>query len=447
MSETADIHFKRLPDEKLTQNFCDIEPALTDNESIIESDRCYYCYDAPCIEACPTSINIPSFIRKISTQNILGAAKDILSENIFGGTCARACPVETLCEHACVRNTENKQPVKIGLLQRYATDHVFDKAIPLFQRAPSSGKKIAIIGAGPAGLSCAHKLSCLGHEVRVFDKKNKAGGLNEFGLARYKMVDDFAQREIDYLMSIGGITLEHNKQLGKTVFLDQLQEEYDAVFIAVGLSGSNQLGLANEHCEGVFDAIDFIERIRQTPNLSDIAIGKNIVVIGGGNTAIDMATQAKRLGAETVSLVYRQGEAQMKATAKEQNLAKLDGVNIHYFAKPSAISAPYHILDAVRFERTVLDDKLKLQASGRFFTLKADMLFKAIGQHFNHETVGEHGLAIVNGRIKVDTRFKTNLGNVFAGGDCIHNGEDLTVRAVEDGKRAAFSIDQFVKGK
>jgi dihydropyrimidine dehydrogenase (NAD+) subunit PreT len=288
--QSADISPNRLPNtEDYAQNFCDKNPPLDFKNAKIESMRCYFCHDAPCIEACPTDINIPSFIRKISTENIKGAAKDILSQNIMGGTCARVCPVESLCEQACVRNHDEEKPVTIGKLQRFATDWLFENEIQLFSRPSATGKKIAIVGAGPAGLSCAHKLAMYGHDVVIFEAKGKPGGLNEYGLAAYKVVDDFVQREIRYILEIGGIQIKYGQALGTGLTLAQLQKDFDAVFLGVGLSGVNALQLEGEGLSGVIDAVDYIQKIRQADRLAALPVGRRVVVVGGGNTAIDIA--------------------------------------------------------------------------------------------------------------------------------------------------------------
>ena len=401
---TPDISTRRLSPKDYKDNFCDIHGNLDLRSAAIESSRCYYCYDAPCISACPTGINIPGFIRKISTGNIHGAAVEILSENILGGTCARVCPVEILCQQSCVRNQAESKPVEIGLLQKFATDVFFSNTFfnrssekknglepqeslsqePLFKRAPSTGKKIAVVGAGPAGLSASHRLASLGHEVTLYEAKPKAGGLNEYGLAAYKMVDHFAQREIQFLLAIGGIEIKYGQVLGKTIYLEQLQEEFDAVFLGIGLSRINSLDLPGENLPGVWSAVEFIEKIRQaqgfpisdSQGLSSLPIGRRVVVIGGGNTAIDIAVQLKRLGAESVTLVYRGGQERMSATPHEQEFAQINGVLIKTWAKPTQILGTEKGVQAIEFESTQGSPAMR-------FTLEADQIFKAIGQAFD----------------------------------------------------------------
>lgn len=413
--------------------YADLTPAMTPVQALAESNRCLFCYDAPCIKACPTGIDIPAFIRSIATGNLKGAATTILSENIMGGTCGRVCPTETLCEQSCVRNRAEDRPVAIGRLQRHATDRLIDgePAHP-FPRAAATGRRVAVVGAGPAGLSCAHRLATLGHEVTVFEAKPKSGGLNEYGLAPYKMADDFAQREVAFILGVGGITVEHGRKLGADLSLDSLRANYDAVFLGVGLGANNRLGIPGEERAGVEDATAFIERVRQASPGQPSAVGRSVVVIGGGNTAIDAAIQAKRLGAEDVTLVYRRGRAQMGATAWEQELAQTEGVVLKTFAAPKEIGET-----GITFERTRLTDG-KLSGTGETFTLQADMVLKAVGQKLSADALD--GLQITGGKIAIDGAYRTALAKVWAGGDCVATGEDLTVQSVQDGKLAALAI-------
>lgn len=426
---------------EIAANFEDLHKPLNQLQAMAAADHCIYCYDAPCITACPTSIDIPTFIHQIRTRNVEGAAKTILSQNIMGGTCARACPTEVLCEEACVRNHSGEEPVEIGLLQRFAVDHLMAQGGKHpFERKPESGKCIAVVGAGPAGLSCAHRAAMLGHGVTVFDARPKAGGLNEYGLAAYKMVDDFAQKEIEFLMGIGGIEIKHGQTLGGNVSLPVLRETFDAVFVAVGLGGSNRLGLDGEDMAGVQDAIDFIEELRQTEPKATMQVGKRVVVIGGGNTAIDAAVQARALGAEEVTLVYRRDEDAMSATSFEVELARQSGVTVCLWARPTSINGVGQV-NSVTFERTKVGANGKLEGSGEYFDIAADHVLKAIGQKLDENMLD--GLEVQDGKLKVDGDFMTSLDGVFAGGDCVKSGEDLTVQAVEDGKRAAHAIDRF----
>lgn len=442
MSKTPDIKSGRLPKQEIDRNFDDLHPPLSRSEALIAADRCYFCYDAPCTTACPTGIDIPSFIQKIRSDNIRGSAHTILSENIMGGMCARVCPTEVLCEEACVRHTHEDKPVDIGLLQRYATDPIFADGTKLFERAPSSGKKVAVVGGGPAGLSCAHRLSMLGHDVVVLNRTEKLGGLNEYGIAAYKTVDNFAQTEVDYILSIGGIEVRNNTELGNELSLDQLRNDYDAVFLGIGLGSVNDLGAENDELPGVLNAIEYIAELRQAKDLASLPVGKNVVVVGGGMTAVDIAVQSKRLGAERVDMVYRRGPEQMGASPFEQDLAKTNGVSIHYWAQPLRALGEKHVT-AVEFARTKLDGSGKLVMADETLTINADTVFKAIGQKL--EPAALAGLQIEKGRIVVDDDQKTTLDSVWAGGDCVVGGDDLTVSAVQHGKVAAMAIDRWLK--
>ncbi len=447
MAGRPDIAAGRLPADAYEAEFEDIKPPLTASQAAIEASRCYFCYDAPCIEACPTGIDIPSFIRKITTGNLKGSALDILGANIFGGICARVCPTEVLCEQACVRNTQEHKPVNIGLLQRHATDRFFESGDRPFERAPASGKHVAVVGAGPAGLSCAHRLAVLGHEVTVFDARDKAGGLNEYGIAAYKVTDNFAQRELDFILSVGGIRIETGRRLGEDLNLGDLRRDHDAVFLGLGQGGVKALGLEGENVEGVQAAVDYIAALRQAPDKAALPVGRRVVVIGGGNTAIDIAVQSRRLGAEDVTLCYRRGPAQMSATPHEQEVAQTNGVKIKHWVMPVRIAAEDGHLTEVELEYTQLDAQGRLTGTGDRTTLPADMLFTAIGQTFLADPLANGSAApldILDGRIVVNADRQTSLPDVFAGGDCI-DGLDLTVQAVEDGKVAAIAIDRFLK--
>ncbi len=433
----------RLSAQQITRNFDDLHPPLNAQQAGMEASRCLFCYDAPCVIACPTAIDIPKFIRQIATGNDAGAARTILSANIMGGTCARACPTEILCEQKCVLAKGEDHPINISALQRHAVDPVIAAASShLFARKPETGKTIAIIGAGPAGLSCAHALAVLGHDVQVFEAREKPGGLNEYGLAAYKMVNDFAAREVGFILGIGGICIEYNQAFGRDIFLEQLQEEFDAVFIGIGLGNANLLGLAGENLNGVQDALQFIADLRQAKDKSALKTGQQVIVIGGGNTAIDAAIQAKRLGANSVTMVYRRGLAQMGATAWEQDLAKTNGVILCEWARPLKIQGKNKVQSMV-FERTKLESG-KLLATGDEFVLPADQVLVAIGQSLENQILGD--LETQYGKIKVDDDGQTNICGVFAGGDCIASGEDLTVQAVQDGKIAAKGIHNYLGG-
>jgi glutamate synthase (NADPH/NADH) small chain len=441
-----DIRSHRLDEDEIARNFSDLHPPLTRSEALIAADRCYFCFDAPCTTACPTGIDIPGFIQKIRSNNIRGSARTILEENIMGGMCARVCPTEVLCEEACVRNTHEERPVEIGRLQRYATDPVLEANTQLFGRASATGKKVAVVGGGPAGLSCAHRLAMLGHDVVVFNRDEKLGGLNEYGIAAYKTVGNFAQREADYILSIGGIEARNEQALGDDFTLDDLRDGYDAVFIGVGLGDSNALGLEHESLQGVDAAIEYIAEIRQAEDLAQLPVGRRVVVIGGGMTAIDIAVQSKRLGAEVVDVVYRRGPEYMGASEFEQQLAQTNGITIHHWARPVRLLGDSHVR-TIQFERTELDASGRLKDVGSSFELTADSVFKAIGQKLDGgvEAINASGLEIRGGRIVADESGQTSLAGVWAGGDCVADGDNLTVTAVEQGKLAAIDIDRQLR--
>ena len=436
----------RLPAADLAANFSDLHPPLTRHEALVEADRCYFCYDAPCQKACPTSIDIPLFIREISAGNDFGAAETILKANIMGGMCARVCPTETLCEEACVREHAEGKPVKIGLLQRHATDALMAAGQQPFKRGAATGKKVAVVGGGPAGLACAHKLAELGHAVTVFEAREKLSGLNEYGIAAYKTVNGFAQKEVDFILGIGGIEVKLNQPLGSKLTLAKLRASHDAVFLGLGLAGVNKLGLRGEDkTAGVEDAVEFIATLRQAKSLAKLPVGRRVVVIGGGMTAIDAAVQSKRLGAEEVTLVYRRGRAHMKASRYEQELALSSGVRILTWAVPKSLQASGGALKAVTIER-MAEVKGKLAGTGDTTKLDADMALTAIGQTLVAEPLGDGALRLKSGRIVVDAERRTSVKGLWAGGDCIFGGKDLTVSAVEDGKQAALSIDRALRG-
>lgn len=416
----------------------ELHPPLTPHEANIEADRCYFCYDAPCMTACPTGIDVPLFIRQIKTDNPKGAATTIFNENILGGMCARVCPTETLCEQACVRNTQEDKPVRIGELQRFATDALMGTGKQPYTRASSTGKTIGVVGAGPAGLACAHRLALHGHDVTIYESSTKPGGLNEFGIAAYKTPNDFAQKEVEYILSIGGIDIQYDKALGSNISLDEICNQHDAVFIGVGLGQTNALNLANSDASGVTDAVDFIADLRQASDPSQLNIGNNIIVVGGGMTAIDAAVQSKILGAENVTLLYRRDREAMNASEFEQQLAQTHGVSIITNWQPAAIQVQDGAVSAVEFERTQTNNGA-LSGTGETRQWPCDQLLLAIGQGFNLQNV-LNGLTFEKGRIQTDEYGKTSQSGVWAGGDCVSHGDDLTVSAVQAGKLAAESI-------
>lgn len=425
----------RLPATAYDVNFADVTPCLDGHEARVASDRCYFCHDAPCITACPTSIDIPLFIRQIATGTPDAAAKTIFAQNILGGMCARVCPTEQLCEEACVREAAEGKPVEIGRLQRFATDGLMAKDVHPFTRAAASGKKVAVVGAGPAGLACAHRLALHGHEVTVYDARPKPGGLNEFGIATYKTTDNFAQREVDWLLKIGGIHIETEKALGDELTLDSLRASHDAVFLGIGLGGVNALRSPGEDKRNVLNAVDFIADLRQSSNRSHLPIGRDVVVIGGGMTAVDAAVQSKLLGAENVTIVYRRGQDRMSASPYEQDHATSVGVRIICNAMPVAVHGNGTVRE-VEFAYSAETDS-GLKPSGETFRLRADQVFKAIGQTLEDSPAS---LDLSGSKIAVTGAGRTSLPGVWAGGDCASGGNDLTVTAVAEGRNAAMDI-------
>jgi len=434
----------RLSPDQYAVNFADLHPPLDRHEAFVEADRCYFCYDAPCQTACPTSIDIPMFIREILTDNPLGAAETIFEQNILGGMCARVCPTEQLCEEACVREAAEGKPVKIGMLQRYATDIAMEVEAQFFTRAAATGKRVAVVGGGPAGLSAAHRLALHGHEVVIYDARPKPGGLNEYGIASYKAPGDFAQAEVDYITAIGGITIETGKALGADFTLSDLSGSFDAVFLGMGLGGVNALRAEGEDADGVDDAINFIGELRQASDLATLPIGRRIVVIGGGMTAVDAAVQSKLLGAEEVTMVYRRGKEQMNASGFEQDLAAAKGVTIRHWLAPRRVLTDGGRVTGLELAYMALDGSGALKPTGETTPIACDQVFKAIGQTL--ATDGE-GVELAGGKIAVDAEGRTSMAKVWAGGDCATGGDDLTVTAVAEGRDAAESMHRFLSGQ
>lgn len=440
LSEASDIRAGRLGAGDYALNFADASPCLTPAQALLEAERCLYCHDAPCITACPTGIDVPSFIRRIADGNVRGAARTILESNPLGGMCARVCPTETLCEQACVRTTQQGKPVAIGRLQRHAVDALMDSSRPqLFTRAPPTGRTVAVVGAGPAGLACAHTLARLGHDVVVFDARPKAGGLNEYGLAAYKTPGDFAQRELQWLLAIGGIEIRSGWTLDTLARLDELRRDYSAVFLGMGLATTHKLGVPGEDLAGVEDAVDFIARLRQAEDKALLPIGRRVVVIGGGMTAVDAAVQSRLLGAQSVHIVYRRGPVSMSASVDELHWAQTNGVTIHHWLAPVEVSGHGGQASGVTFARQALAGG-QLQPTGETEFIAADMVFKAIGQTLGNPVLMDAGFAMQGGRLLTAEDGATSLPGVWAGGDCRAGGLDLTVQAVAHGKRAAEAI-------
>jgi len=429
---------------RLAANFSDLVPALTRDEAVAESARCLFCFDAPCTRACPTHIDVPRFIRQILHHNPLGAAETILDANIFGGSCARACPTEVLCEGACVDNTLLKSPVQIGRLQRFATDAADRAHAQFHEAAPDTGKRVAVIGSGPAGLSCAHELRKRGHAVTVFEAREMPGGINTYGIAAYKYRTEFALSEVTRVLSIGGIDLRLKTPVDGAK-ISELLRDHDAVFLGIGLGKTASLGIPGEELPGVWEALDFVFQTH-TKALDQCEVGRQVVVIGGGNTAVDVATAAMRLEAGAVTIAYRRGENDMPAFAYEYELTKHDGIRWEFHAVPQrVIAGPDGRACAVEFVRSRLvgegrDARLETIA-GSAFRIECDMVVKALGQIALTEFLSAvPGLKIQGGRVLVDKATgATSVAKLFAGGDCVSKGAEV-VDAVQDGKVAAAGI-------
>ena len=440
-SHAAGIVAGRLTRERIAANFADVAPPLDAHEALVAADRCYFCYDAPCVTACPTSIDIPLFIRQIATGATDAAARTILTQNILGGMCARVCPTETLCEEACVREAAEGRPVEIGRLQRHATDALMARGTHPFTRAEATGRRVAVVGAGPAGLACAHRLALLGHSVTLLDARPKGGGLNEFGIAAYKAVDGFAQAELDWLLGIGGIESRYGWVLGRDATLAELIKDFDAVFLGIGLGAVNALRAEGADKDGVRPAVDFIAELRQAPDLGALPVGRRVVVIGGGMTAVDAAVQSMLLGAEEVTIVYRRGREKMAASEYEQDHATRTGVRIVFSAIPTRIKGNGAVRE-VEFAYTE-DGPGGLVETGETFVLKADQVLSAIGQTLADAPAD---LTLSGGKIAITGPGRTSISGVWAGGDCASGGEDLTVTAVAEGRDAALDIHATLMG-
>ena len=442
------IQSNRLTEEQYTINFSDIHPPFANREAAqVEASRCLFCYDAPCTKSCPTSINIPKFIKQITTDNIKGSAHTIFESNIFGGGCSKVCPVEKLCEGSCVYNLLNEPPIPIAKLQRYSTEPAIAQKWNLFTRKPSKGIKVAVVGAGPAGLSCAHVLSREGIDVTVFEKETKGGGLMTYGIAAYKVTPQFCQDEVDFISSLGGISIQYNKALGKDFTIDELKKEYDAVFLGIGVGLANKLNIPGEDLEGVEDAISFIYNLRSKP-LSKIAVGDRVAVIGMGMTAIDAATQAKRLGAKEVTMVYRRTAAEKNCTQHELDIALLDGCNMLWLAAPKEMKGENGkltqlVCDVMKLGVPDKSGRPAPEPTGETITLNVDMVIKATGQNPYTDLVSSMNLANNRGNLDI-VDSKTTVEGVFAGGDCVNGGKEV-VDAVQAGKDAAASILNYLK--
>jgi dihydropyrimidine dehydrogenase (NAD+) subunit PreT len=439
----------RLTPEQYDDNFRDIHPPFeTRDAALVEANRCLFCYDAPCTKSCPTQIDVPKFIKQIATDDLRGSARTIFSSNIMGGGCSRVCPVEKLCEGACVYNLMEETPISIARLQRLPTDEAMRRKWPLFTRKPSSGARVAIIGAGPAGLSAAHVLSREGVDVTIYEKEKRGGGLMTYGVAAYKVTPEYCAEELAYILSLGGISVQYGVTLGKDLDLDQLRLEYDAVFLAFGVGMARRLDIPGEELEGVVDALRFIYALR-TEGYPAVPVGNKVAVIGMGMTAIDAATQARRLGAAEVTLVYRRTEGEMPCTEKELEIARLDGCRIHWLAAPGALTGQDGHVTQLHCQQMELgppdaSGRRTPRPTGGTFILEVDMVIKATGQMPFEELVAAGGLSHAQGRIAAGQQGLTSLTGVFAGGDCVNGGKEV-VDAVQAGKLSAAAILTYLQ--
>ena len=407
-------HARVLSDDQLERNFADIAPPLTPDAALLEATKCLFCHDAPCTIACPTHIDVPAFIKKIASGNLRGSARVILDANPFGHSCARACPVEVLCEGACVLNDRDEQPIKIALLQRHATDYVLEKKLRLFEGGRRTGKRVAVVGAGPAGLACARDLRRFGHDVTVFEAKDQPGGLNTYGIAEYKLKAAIALAEVQDILDLG-VELKTGATIGS---LDKLLTDYDAVFVGIGLGSTKRLGIPGEDLPGVVDALTFIEHLKTHP-YRETTVGRQVVVIGAGNTAIDAVTQAKRLGATAATIVYRRSEADMPCYHYEYELAKRDGCGFRFNAAPQRIIG----------NGSGGVSGLEVRTDGGSETIPCDMVIVAIGQG-----------------ARAELTWPKDHAKVFVGGDCANGGAEI-VNAAAEGVAAAKRIDDMLAGR
>ncbi len=436
----------KIAPEEYERNFADITPAMTPRQAAIEAERCLYCFDAPCTIACPTRIDVPGFIKRIMTGNLLGSARVILEANILGESCGRVCPTEVLCEGACVMHEKGEQPIEIGRLQRYAVDAAFARKTPMFHAGAANGKRVACIGAGPASLACAAQLARLGYGVTIFDRRELPGGLNTYGIAAYKTRAADALREVEMIRALG-VEFRQKIEIGKDVSFADLEKQFDAIFIGVGLGETTPLKLPGENTPGVFGAIEFIEMTKTRP-FEHVEIGNRVACIGAGNTAIDVVTAARRLNASNVYLIYRRSEHEMPAFRYEFTIAQKDGVTFMWQTQPVRVVARDGAVAGLECVRTRLGEadargRRQPQAiPGSEFTIDVDMVVRAVGQKPVTEFLrAVKGIALrENGTVVVDEKHRTGNPKYFSAGDCVNGGREV-VDAVAEGKAAALAMD------
>ncbi|MCB9547326.1 MAG: FAD-dependent oxidoreductase [Myxococcales bacterium] len=420
--------------------FDDFKPAYTDSQALTEANRCLYCSDAPCIQACPTGINIPEFIRKISTGNVRGSAGTIFESNILGMSCARVCPVEVLCVGDCVYNEMGVPPIQIGKLQRYATDHAFEAGWTYFEAGADTGKSVGLIGAGPASLAAAHMLRRLGHACTIYEKRPVIGGLNVTGVAPYKMKADRGAEEVDWILGIGGIDVQTGVEIGADVSFTDLEARHDAIFVGFGLGPDSRLAVAGEELAGVAGAVDFIEAFKLGP--VDLGGVQHAVVVGGGNTAIDAVRELIGLGVPEVTMVYRGAEAGMSGYLHEWKAARIEAASARWRTQPVGFVAADGRVAGLRCVK--LDEK-KQPIAGSEHEIPCDLVLLAIGQSKLGALLADvDGVRLERGRLVVDADGETGRPGWYAGGDCANGGKEV-VNAAAEGQRAALAIDAWLK--
>jgi len=428
----------KIPEVRTEVNFVDYKDAYAAAQAVIEANRCLFCEDAPCIQACPTAIDIPQFIRKIATENVRGSARTIFDSNILGMSCARVCPVEVLCVGSCVFNKLDVPPIQIGKLQRYATDLAYDKGWKFYEAGPDTGFSVAIVGAGPAGLAAAHDLRRFGHAVTMYEKRAVLGGLNSTGVAPYKMRADRAAAEVDWILDIGGIDVQTGVEVGEDVFWSELEAKHDAIFVAIGLGPDKHLKVPGTELEGVHGAVDWIEQMK----LGEVSLEgvERVVVVGGGNTAVDVVREALQLGVRAVTMLYRGTEEAMSGYAHEWKAAKIEGARALWQGLPVA----YLGEDRVKGVRCVRMDDDKKPIEGSEVVVGADLVLLAIGQGKLGDMVSSlDGIAVEWGVMQTEESGATGRAGYFAGGDCANGGKEV-VNAAAEGKRAAKAINGYL---
>jgi len=441
----------KLSHQEYEANFAEIHPPFTPNSATAEANRCLYCFDSPCMKACPTHIDISTFIKKIATGNLKGAAKTILQSNWIALTCAKACPVDVLCEGACVYNERGEDPIQIGRLQRFAIDRYFAQGMPpLFTPPAKNGKSVGVIGAGPAGLACAAELALMGYSVTIYEAKEKPGGLDTWGIAPYKVTQQDSLNEVRLVESLG-VKIKSKTRIGKNVSLEDLGRKHDAVFIGIGLGAATGLGVPGEDLDGVVDALDFIEKVT-TREWTSVDVGRRVAVIGAGNTAIDAITESRRLGAEQVMIIYRRSRTEMPAYDFEYELATSEGVVFHFLTAPKRILGSKHVeaIECVRMRLGNPDSGGRRKPEpipGTEFQIPVDMVIKSVGQNIEKTFLSKiPDMKFEGGNVVVDpATYQTGNPKFFAGGDCINGGMEV-VNAAFDGKQAAHGIDRFIFG-